>query len=233
METRLLWASTVGFAVASLFLGVYEVQGERMPEWLETTLKIVIAVFLLISVSIVLDVGWKWLRPRLHSLGLRSPIYNKDRPNPHQWLLDKAQKQQESPTSYLVVTDRINMGFSRDAKRPMLRVQIEYRNLSVHDLQISQPEGYVFYQGERLPEPLPDAHGLNNVADGGQGMFRFDIYIPPEFRDAVCSEEDTGTREIRNLAFNGLVAKVWVHGDDSPVRWGLGAGDNMAIRPNQ
>ena len=124
------------------------------------------------------------------------------------------------------------MGFSRDAARPMLKIQIQYRNLSVHDMQISQPEGFVTYRGERLPEPPAATNSPKNVPDGANGVLRFEIFIAEVFRDAVCEEEDTGRGEIRNLGLNGLYAMVRVQGNDSTVKWGLGLG-NAAIRPNR
>ncbi len=66
-----------------------------------------------------------------------------------QWLFDIAENQIQNPTSHLVITDRILMSNHLDHKRPLLGVRIIFANYGVHDLIVSNPEGYPYFGAEK------------------------------------------------------------------------------------
>ena len=150
-------------------------------------------------------------------------------------LLNIAEKQKENPITHLVITDRIWFEFKREAKLPFIWVRIYYKNLGVNDLMITLPEGYAYYNSERLPDRIVAQEGWQNVpASGGIGQFDINIYIPLGFRDDVCIEVDNlPRREIRNLQLHEISSKVYIKGDDTRcVKWSLG-GERAIFRPNR
>lgn len=149
-------------------------------------------------------------------------------------LLEIAEKQRDNPVTHLVITDRIWFEFKREAKLPFIWVRIYYKNLGVNDLMITLPEGYAYYNSERLPDRIVAQEGRQNVpASGGIGQFDLHIYIPIGFRDDVCIEVDNlPRREIRNLQLHEISSKVYIKGDDTRcVKWSLG-GERVIFRPN-
>ena len=154
---------------------------------------------------------------------------NKYHPDPNQWLFDRVEQQREDPSTHLLVIDRINMGFTRDApRRPMLRVQIQYLNRSVFPLEVTPAQGWVHHQvgadRERLPEMVIAIGGRNSVPAGGQGVAQFEIPIPLEYRDAICDEEDTCYGEIRSIRLDEVAITVRVAESNQPERrWGRGS----------
>jgi hypothetical protein len=149
-------------------------------------------------------------------------------------LLEIARKQRDNPVTNLVITDRIWFEFKREAKLPFIWVRIYYKNLGVNDLVITLPEGYAYYNSERLPDRIVAQEGWQNVpANGGVGQFDLHIYIPIGFRDDVCLEVDNlPRREIRNLQLHEISSKVYIEGDDTRcVNWSLG-GEREIFRPN-
>ncbi len=150
-------------------------------------------------------------------------------------LLDIAEKQKDNPATHLVITDRIWFEFKREAKLPFIWARIYYKNLGVNDLMITLPEGYAYYNSERLPDRIVAQEGRQNVpANGGIGQFDLNIYIPLGFRDDVCAEVDNlPRREIRNLQLHEISSKVYIKGDDTRcVKWSLG-GERAIFRPNR
>lgn len=149
------------------------------------------------------------------------------------WLVDIAEKQKDNPVTHLVITDRFWCEFKREAKLPFIWVRIYYKNLGVNDLMITLPEGYAYYNSERLPDRIVANEGMQNVpANGGIGQFDLNIYVPIGFRDDVCIEVDNSpTREIRNLQLHEISSKVYIKGDDTRcVKWSLG-GERAIFRP--
>jgi len=149
-------------------------------------------------------------------------------------LLEIAERQKDNPVTHLVITDRIWFEFKREAKLPFIWVRIFYKNLGVNNLMITLPEGYAYYNSERLPDRIVSQEGRQNVpASGGIGQFDLNIYIPLGFRDDVCVEVDNlPRREIRNLQLHEISAKVYIKGDDTRfVKWSLG-GERTIFRPN-
>lgn len=164
--------------------------------------------------------------------GVKSPITFPH--NAPDTLVEIARKQEDNPISHLVITDRIWFEFKREAKLPFIWVRIYYKNLGVHDLMITLPEGYAYYNSERLSDRIVAQEGRQYVpANGGIGQFDLNIYIPLGFRDDVCLEVDNlPRREIRNLQLHKIITKVYIKGDDTRcVKWSLG-GERAIFRPN-
>ena len=237
MKTKIGWASgaVIVFAVPILIL-TYTAQDKKVPD----------SIFALVVVSLALVLLWAiptWLAihvvlplwGRARSYKYRWPMVSKNKPDPNRWLLDRAEEQRDNPRSHLVFTDRRVMGFTRDAKRPILTIYIYYKNLGVYDLLVSQPEGFPTYNMEQLPEPVRSraGRGPNNVPVNEGGVFHFDIYIPPDFLEAVRKEVDSITGEIRNFGFSDVGAKVQVKGDsEREFIWSLDEA-RMIIWPNR
>ena len=227
------WAATVAFFASGTILAVFQVQGEKMPEPLASLLIIIMIIMGSISVVIVAqDVIPRIVAPIRHRR-LRSPIYDLNAAHPLQWLLNIADAQRDNPTAHLVITDRIVMDFNRDAKRPRLRIRLYYRNLGVHNLMVSDPVGYPYYQSERLPDLIQDRGGTHNVPVDGSLQFDLEVFIPEQFLKDICSELDSPTGEIRQLSLSDLHARVRVNEDGSKeTGWTLGD-QRMIIRPNR
>ena len=149
-------------------------------------------------------------------------------------LIDIVDKQKDNLITYLVVTDRIWFEFKCDAKRPYIWVRIYYKNLGIHDLMISSPEGYVYYASEQLPDRIIAKEGQHNVsANGGICIFDLTIYIPPEFNKDISAEVDSPTGEVRKLQLHDMSANVYIKGDNThSVKWSLG-GERVIFRPNR
>ena len=207
-----------------------------MPKEIAILLLALLGIMGFAAVGVALHKAWEILWPPLRTnWGLQFLIYRK-RPNPLQWLIDIAENQRRNPISHLVITDRIIMGVHLNDHRPRLQVRVCFTNLGMHDLIISQPEGYPYFGNEKSTDYIRDEGGYHTVPDGNSAAsFNLDIYIPAEFLDGVRKEVESPPGEVRSISLGRLRVMVRVSAEGAPsVRWSIGARENTEIfRPNR
>ncbi len=223
MEKRIgISAAILGFS-PGIVLGIFEVMGWKMPEQLAVVLVVIMVVAGVIALVVLLHSIWIWTRRIRNRYALQFPVYRRDKPNPLRWLIDRAEEQRDNPLTHLVVTDRIWSSFDRHAKSPYLALRIFYTNLGLYDLKVGQPEGYAYYNSDRLPDRIISEGGLNNVPAGAKSYISLNVYIPPEFLEDVCKEVESDTKELRGLELREIKASVHIKDDARQVWWLLGA----------
>ncbi len=233
MEKRIGWSATTVSISAGIVLAIYEVMEWKMPDIVANVLIAITSLAGFIAVTVLCHSVWVWSRPIRKRYALQLPVYGRDKPNPMQWLLDTAKEQRDLPCNHLVFTDCVWFDFSRDDKRPRLRIQISYKNLGIYDLSVGQPYGYVSYKSEQLPDHIIETEAHTTVPSGGIIPFHLDVYIPKEFHADICAEMDSAMGEIRGIDLQGLKVKVHAKADDAPsVLLSLWAA-KMVIRPNR
>ena len=235
METRITIAAFLITLGSGIVLGVFEImQDWKMPSQIAIVIVAISGVAALIGLGIVMHGAWVQTRPFRAKWRIRNFLYRRDVPIPHQWLLDIAEKQWDNPTSHLVITDRIIMGVHLDDRRPRLQLRVTYTNFGVHNLVMSQPEGYPYFGYEKSEYYKRDEGGQISVPAGHTASsFSLDIYIDAEFLDDVRSEIDSSSGELRGITLGQVRAMVRAGAEGAPsVGWGLG-GPGAVFRPNR
>ena len=234
MDKRIGWPATTISVCAGIVLALYEVVAEwTMPIGLAKTLLGITALAGFIAVIWFCHNIWVWARPSWQRYALRFPIYDKTKPNPLQWLIDIAEKQRDNPYTHIVLTDCIWFSYNAGEASPCLRIKIYFKNLSIYNLVVGMPEGRVIYKGEELPNPIPKVSGGCNVVPGGDIIFDLSIYIPDKFKEDICSETGSSTKEIRNLSLGGLRSEVKIKDDAKIALWNIASQKSkLVIRPN-
>jgi len=142
-------------------------------------------------------------------------------PNEDIRILNIARLLRQNPCRHLLVTERIVHEWHLEGSRPHITLQVSYTNIGLYDLQFGRPEGFAWWQGDRLPERIQDDGGRNNVPVEVSSFTRFDIYVPQDFIEDVHREISSDTGELKSLNLQQVTANVWVMGDSEPHRWSL------------
>ncbi len=232
MDKRIGWpAAGIAFFYGTVWT-IYEVQDRKMPDLLADILLAVALVAISILVIVLTRNIWVWTRPIRKRYAFQVSVHRRDKPNPLQWLVDRAEEQRDNPVTHLIVTDRIWSSFDRHAKSPYLALRIFYTNLGLYDLQIGQPEGYAYYNSDRLPDRIISERGFNNVPAGAKSYISLNVYIPPKFLEDICKEVESDTKELRGLELREIKASVHIKDNARQVWWLLGA-ERTFFRPNR
>lgn len=230
MEKRVAVSAGILAVTPPVALAIFEVMQWKMQVWVAIALLSITAVVGLAALLFLLHAAWVWSRPYRARYGLRLQVYDRNEPNPNQWLLDMAEKQLDNPTSHLVITERIMLGNNLGDNRPWLRLRVRLANYGVHDLIISQPEGYPYFGNEKSSDFIRDQGGTHNVPAGNTATsFDLDIYIPAEFLEDVRGEVDL-SGEVRSIRLGQLRVMVRANAEGAPsVGWSIG-GDPEVFR---
>ena len=234
MEKRIGIAAGILAVAPAVGLGIFEVMGWTMTPQIAVTLLIITGITEITALGVLSHGVWLWSKPMRSRYGWRWPLYRRDKPNPHQGLIDMAKLRQGNPITHLVITDRIIMRFDRDDARPYIRLRISYANLGLNQVLVGDPEGYAYFGSTRLPEYIRDMGGKHQSPAGHTGSgFDIDVYIPPEILKNLCDEVDSASGEVRSIDFRQVSAKVRVEVEGAPViPWILGAHREI-FRPNR
>jgi hypothetical protein len=198
---RIAFAAPAAGVCAGLLLGLFEVQGWEMPDWLAVPLLLVLVSGTIVFVAIAgyeVSRGIAWLRSKLE---WRWPISIKQHgiPDPNQWLLDLAQQQVESPGAYWVRTAQYLESWDVGAVRPYVRLRFEYFNGGIHVLKVTGATGYPTVFGERCADQVFDANrSWHSVPPAHPSLVTLTVYFPKEMADRMHQAISQG-------ALNGVI----------------------------
>lgn len=225
------WVSgVISFSVIAL-LTAFSVQNIKMPDGIFATLVTVLVIAITGAIGVFIRFAWVLSSPIRNRYRLRISIENNDQPDPHQWLLDIAEYQNNQPHLFIKCTDCVWFQYSEQAAQPVLQVRCYYQNMGVHNLVIGTLDGHVLYNKERLSTGFYCDVKNQTVQVNGIFTINISIYVPPEVNDALMTEIRSEFGEIRNLQLNHIYTEIQTEDvGDFPTRWMLGAGINIIRR---
>ena len=216
----------VGAGVASfaslIIVAVVQAAGWIMPVQLAIPL---LAFMGLMGGIAGLVVVWEVYRlsiPVVKRHRLRWPIVNREAPDPHQWLLDIAQRDAEDPGGNLLIMDTRIADKKLDPSefRPWIELGFTLYNAGVHAITVGQATGHMVFQGRELPEPV-EASRLSNKPRRHLHEYRVKQVLPKEIAELVLSEiEERGM--VWSLGVSGIRVHVESSGENGrTVDWPL------------
>ena len=179
----------------------------------------------------------RWLKPRLRKYGVRSPIYNREIPNPSQWLIDIAQHDAENPQGELreISKSVIKWDLEPSTRRPWIEVAVKYFNGGVHPILIGPIKGRPKYNGDQLQD-LVEEGAKHRVTRGETDSLSFKVYLPPDVAKRIYDEElsvhaPRSFRRIRSLDFSDIKLEVESEpiGEFRGIKTRIGLGGNNII----
>lgn len=216
-------AATFAFLCAGAILAAFQVQRIEMPTLVFYILVGVMLIVGNIALVIVVFDGARFVAKLVPHWGLRSPLFRKDMPNPLQWLLDLAKKDEESPTDGVVIVRRRVVRWDFTARRPYVDLEIRLFNGSVHTLLFGKVTGHVS-RGELLDDEVEDDNnGYSRVPRYHVDPLRLRQYIPKDQVESIYGELTDSA--IRSLDFTGVLLPMKIDKEGATeMRLSLGNG---------
>jgi hypothetical protein len=206
---RLGAAATIAAVGIATILTINEVQGWEMPVWLAGSLLIARAWMVIIAALVVALEIRKWLKQLADTWGIRTPIFRKDKPDPHQWLLDIAQEDADNPARHLIILKQTitNMDLRSDRMRPWIELGFTLYNGGVHNILVGPVKGHAHFKGDELSDPIEDAGGRSNKPRGHVHDYKVRQYLPADVAKAIY-DEICRTQRVRSLGLSKVTLEV-------------------------